>query len=326
MRVSQEFSFQWLFSLMLVLSVQSASNLYAQDVRVQATLDTTALRIGEQTSLRLTVEHSHGVQVRFPMPPDSLSPNIEIVSRSAVDSSDEQGRAIQRQIYTITSFTDGLHDIPALTVQYRKPNDTALYSIQTPILALTVQGVPADTTNRQIRDIKPPMAVERTFAEIAPYLLIALGVIAAIVGGVYWWRKRKPVVSEEIRPSAPSLPPYQMAMEELERLEQERLWQAGDAKEYHTRLADIVRVYVERSYNVTTLEATSDEILAQFRMVAAPTGSLEKLRSVLKTADMVKFARYEALPDENDRSMKLAKEFVTITTLKPETQENITLA
>ncbi len=299
--------------LLLILSL----TLFAQDVRVRATLDTTALRIGEQTTLRLTVEHSSGVQVQFPMLSDTLSKNIEIVQRSGVDSSVENGRSFQKQSYLITSFEEGLHDIPALTIQYRKSSDTALYSLQTQILTLTVQSVRVDTTNQEdIRDIKPPMEVERTFAEIAPYLLLALGVIALIAGGVYYWRKRKPAEQKEIRPLEPERPAYEVAMEELERLSNERLWQHGEVKEYHTRLTDILRVYVERTYGITTLETTTHDIITQFRQAAAPAGATEMLRSVLEKADMVKFARYEPLPDEHDRSFKLANEFVTITALK----------
>jgi hypothetical protein len=308
-------------SLSATLYFLFSLSLFAQDVRVRATLDTTALRIGEQTLLRLTVEHPLGVQVQFPSPLDTLSKHIEIVQRSGIDSSVENGRAVQHQTYTITSFDEGLHDIPALTVKFRKPGDTALYNIQTQVLALTVQSVRVDTTQQNVRDIKPPMEIERTFAEIAPYLLIALVVLAAIGGGIYYWRKRKTAPSEEIRPREAERPPYQVAMEELEKLQSERLWQQGETKEYYSRLADILRIYVEKTYYITTLEATTDEIMRQFVFVAAPSGATEMLRSVLQKADMVKFARYEPLPDENDRSFKAATEFVTVTTLKTATPE-----
>lgn len=300
----------------LILSVCSITPaLFAQDVRVRATLDTTTLRIGEQTLLRLTVEHSAGVDIQFPLLSDSLSKNIEIVQRSGIDSSVENGRSIQSQVFTITSFTEGLQDVPPLTLKYRKPGDTALYSIETQALALNVQTVKVDTTSSSIREIKPPLEIPRTFAEIIPYLLLTIAIIGMIAGGIYWWRKRKSTPVSEIRPREPELPPYQVAMEEFEKLKQERLWQNGNVKEYHSRLTDILRVYVEKTYNITTLEATTDEILAQFRFVAAPAGATELLRSVLHRADMVKFARYEPLPDEHDRSLNLALEFVTITAL-----------
>jgi hypothetical protein len=306
--------------LSVLIAICSILPLIAQDIRVRATLDTTGLRIGEQTNLRLTVEHPSGVQVKFPSPADTLSSNIEIVQRSGIDSSVENGRSVQSQSYTITSFAEGLHDIPSLTVNYRKPNDTTLYSIQTQALALSVQTVKVDTTSQEIRDIKPPLALERTFAEILPYLLIAFGAIALIVGGVYWWKKRKPAEVFVEKPPVPETPPYQVAMEALEKLHEERLWQKGEEKEYHSRLTDILRVYVEKTYHITTLEATTDEILAQFRLAAAPAGATEMLRSVLTKADMVKFARYKPLPDEHDRSLNSAREFVTITTLTTQTE------
>ena len=41
-----------------------------------------------------------------------------------------------------------------------------------------------------------------------------------------------------------------------------------------------------------------------------PIGSLEKLQQILTTADMVKFAKSEPLPNEHDRSMNYAVSFV----------------
>jgi hypothetical protein len=134
-----------------------------------------------------------------------------------------------------------------------------------------------------------------------------------IVVAVLYIRKRmaeKPIPTASVEPTKPG---YEIAMEQLERLKEERVWQQGMVKEYHTQLSDIIRVYVEQTYHITALEMITDEIIGQFRRQVVPVGTPEMLRHILEKADMVKFARYDPLPEEHEKSMRLAMEFVTIT-------------
>lgn len=318
----------------------------AQDVRVRAWLDTASMRIGEQTRLRLSIEHTSGIQVQFPFIADSIVSKVEVVDRTAIDSTvQENGRALQRQTFTITSFDDGAYEIPPLTFTYRKPKDEAEYSIQTQALALTVSGVPlpkvplqdstqfpgapsadAQSADAQaeeqdnLRDIKPPLAVPLTFLEVAPYLVAGIALLGAIVWGVWYYRKRRALALANMPVAiVPKRPPYEVAMEGLERLREQRLWQSGAVKEYYTELSEIMRVYVEGTFGIITLEATTDEIIAAMRTKSTPIASTEMLRNVLELADMVKFARYEAVPDEHERSLRLATEYVQITAFKEQT-------
>jgi hypothetical protein len=315
---------------LLVVAFAMNVHLAAQDIRVRATLDTASMRIGEQTALRLSIEHTPGVVVQFPFLADSLVSKVEIVNRTPIDSAmQENGRVLERQAFTITSFDDGLYELPALTFTYRKPNDRTEYTIQTQPITLAVTAVPlaqnpdssnASAENDNLRDIKPPLSVPRTFMEVAPYLAAALAVIGGIIWTVWYIRKRRANAPTALAVKhVPQRPAYEIAMEALERLRKERLWQSGAVKEYHTRLTDILRVYVEETFGVTTLEATTDEILAELPTKSCPASIIEMLRSVLEKADMVKFARYEPLADENERSIRIATELVQITALKEQT-------
>ncbi|MFY7999459.1 MAG: BatD family protein [Candidatus Kapaibacteriota bacterium] len=315
------------FTLLLFLGL--FESVFAQDVRVRALLDTASMRIGEQTRLRLSVEHAPGVQVQFPFLADSLVSKVEVIDRTAIDSTMQENKSVlERQTFTLTSFDEGAYNLPALTFTYRKPNDPTEYSIQTEPLTLAVSGVPlpqapptqdssATAESENIRDIKPPLAVPRTFLEVAPYLAGAILLFGGIVWAIWYFRTHRKVTNTDTGvQQASKRPAFEVAMEELEKLREERLWQSGAVKEYHTRLADIVRVYVEDTLNVTTLEATTEEIIAELRTKSCPAGTVEILRAVLEKADMVKFAKYEALPDENERSLRLATELVQITALK----------
>mgnify|MGYP001563082378 FL=1 len=58
------------------------------------------------------------------------------------------------------------------------------------------------------------------------------------------------------------------------------------------------------------MEQTTDEILFGFRRVAIDDESKSKLKSVLILADLVKFAKEQPLPTENDMSMVNSYNFI----------------
>jgi hypothetical protein len=72
-------------------------------------------------------------------------------------------------------------------------------------------------------------------------------------------------------------------------------------KDYYTRLTDIIRVYLEDRYEVRAMEQTTYEILSQFKDENSPIkGKLySSLQKTLDTSDLVKFAKYTPLADEN---------------------------
>ena len=58
---------------------------------------------------------------------------------------------------------------------------------------------------------------------------------------------------------------------------------------------------------------TSDEILTSLKLVTDTDSSIESLKQILKLADLVKFAKYKPLPDENDLSLMNAYLYVNQT-------------
>ncbi|MDW8219914.1 MAG: hypothetical protein RML40_05225 [Bacteroidota bacterium] len=300
----------------------------AQSVRVQAWLDTTSLRIGEQTSFHLSVQHMPDIYVQFPFIADSLTRNVEVIECTPIDSTVQaNGSVRQTQTVRITSFDEGDYTLPPLTFVYRIPNDTTTYTLQTDTIKLLVIGegdiIPAqkgDSLDAEgkldIRDIKPPLSVPRTFWEVAPYLVAGVILLGGIVWGVWYYRKHCSARQGNIPAvQAPMRPPYEVAMERLELLQQQQLWQRGEAKEYHTQISDILRVYIQSMYGVHALETTTEEILDALGSNPRLQASTKLLRNILTVADAVKFARYHALPEEHEQSLRLAMEYVQMTAL-----------
>ena len=84
---------------------------------VSASIDSTMLMLGDQTAMHLQVTHEATEQVQLPVFGEVLQDGIEIVDRSAVDTTTlPDGRLQLQQDLTLTSFKDSLFAIRPIAV------------------------------------------------------------------------------------------------------------------------------------------------------------------------------------------------------------------
>ena len=114
-----------------------------------------------------------------------------------------------------------------------------------------------------------------------------------------------------------SHPSHELALQQLEELEQQQMWQNGEVKGYHTALTYIVREYLENRYGIQALEQTTDEILAQLRVRDFDLALSQKLGDVLQTADLVKFAKAQPTAEFHAQAMTYARSFILETKPAP---------
>jgi hypothetical protein len=300
----------------------------AQSFKAAARIDTNTIKIGEQFHLILEAQAPAGFKFIFPQVPDTIT-KLEITDRSKIDTAELQDKKIYtyKQIITVTCFDSGYYPVPPFVFSYQQPGDTAQHTFETEALLVSVQGVAVDTS-KNIRDIKKPLNVPFIFEEAIPYILSALGVAILVLLIIYLKKKfkRKEVVRKVF---IPTRPPHEIALEELKKLEAERLWQQGLIKQYHSRITDIVRTYIEYRYGVIAMEMPTGEILEALSRAVMEKESSEKLSQFLQLADMVKFAKVQPLPGENEMSMQQAYDFINATKemkkeiAKPETEATV---
>jgi len=290
-----------------------------QNPELKATLDTASIKLGQQVFLNLNFTAPETAKVMWPDLRDSLASHIQIVRKSAIDTTLAGSLRTYHQKITITSFDSGAYSIPPVTVGYKLAKDSALRFALSQSIAFTVQTLPVDTT-RAIKDIKGPMEAPLTFAEILPWLLAFLALAIVITLLVYYLRKRRNNQPFINLPRKPKTPPFQIALESLGALKSKKLWQGGRMKEYHSELTDIIRLYIENQLGIAAIEMTTDDILEAFGENQNKPALLERLRQILTTADMAKFAKAQPLPAENELSLENAFGFVKET--MPEEQIN----
>jgi hypothetical protein len=148
--------------------------------------------------------------------------------------------------------------------------------------------------------------------EVLPWALSGLAVLALIAFVIYIIIRRKQHKPIFFKPK-PKEPPHIIALRELDKIKSDKLWQNNKVKLYYTRITDVLRVYMEGRYKIQAMEQTSEEILTTLTSMPVPGELMDKLRELLSVSDLVKFAKYQPMTDDNDKALATAQEFVNHT-------------
>lgn len=287
-------------------------------LKATASLDTTAIMIGDQIGLNLTLKVPAGTRVIWPELGDTLVPHVEIIKRGKTNSTLKNSTLTLRRRLMITSFDSGYFNITPMKFQVRLPGSNKMDTVSTQDLFLQVY-TPLVDTSKAFKTIKGPVAEPYTLEEILPWILLGLLVIAGIVFLIWYLRRRKKNQPLFARKPKPKLPPYVEAIQRLEEVRLSRMWQAGKLKAYHSAITDIMRVYVARRFRFDAREMTSGEIIQNLgKEPAVNKEALSKVQSAFELADLVKFAKLKPSPLENDTSLNYCVDFVNETKVVPQ--------
>lgn len=287
-----------------------STRLTAQSVTVEAKIDSLQILIGEQARIQLQVAMDAKQRAVFPVYTDTLIRGVEIVEIAKPDTQylNDRQRLLITQEYIITSFDSALYYLPPMTVNV----DNKTYP--TKALALKVYSVPVDTLKPdqffgQKAVMKPAFAWEDFYGLIGCSLL-ALPLLALLIYFIVRIRDNKPIIRKV--KVEPKIPPYQMAMNEFERIKNEKVWQKGRPKEYYTELTDTIRIYIKERFGFNALEMTSSEIIDSLLEIKDKE-AISDLKYLFQTADLVKFAKHDPQMNENDANLINAIEFINET-------------
>ena len=308
--------------LAVVLVCGTAAFASAQgSVVMRAKLDSTILLMGKQTALHLEVAQDkdavgHLVQEMAP----TLTDGVEVIERPTPDTTDLGNNRIQiNRDLIIQSFDSGVYVIPPF--EYVVGRDTFRCSH----LTLKVLAVNVDSMTT-VHDFKPVEGVPFKIIDMLPdfiadywWLYLAFIVAVAIVLGIYYYWKKKGTLP--LIPQKKEIPPFEEAMQCLDKLKERQLWQSGQEKSYYTELTDILRRYISRRFGVNAAEMTSAEIMSAMRKKEESRMVNDKLSDILSLADFVKFAKVRPLSDENETAFQRAVQYVEGTKPAPEPEE-----
>ncbi len=294
----------YIFAFLICIIALPFVKISAQGITVHALMDTTKIRIGEQTKIQLFVNYKtdqKNLKIQWPQFEDTLRKEVEIVDVSKIDTTmpdkNDPNNIQQHQTITVTSFDSGYWALQPF--KFIINGDTAK-PMETQAFLLEVQTVPVDTAEASIKDIKAPFAEPIDWHEFLPYIYWGLGILAIIVLLIIVIVRLTRKKTKYVAPPPPAEPPHVTALRELNRIKEQRLWQEGKMKEYYTAITDALRVYIEGRYKVHAMELTTDEIMTVMKSQVIDGMSKEKLQQVLSLADYVKFAKAQPIDVENE--------------------------
>ena len=291
-------------------------------VTVESKIDSIEIFIGEQAHMTVDVTMKKGQKLVFPVfkPSEMITPGVEVLEQSDADTSklDNDMIKVSKQ-YTPTSFDEKLYYLPPVKV---KVNGKEYASKN---LALKVLTVPVDTLHPN--QFFPPKDVQTNpflWSEWSLSFWLSVLMLLLIVLAFYLRQRlydNKPIIAK-VRIVKKVLP-HQRAMQEIEQIKADKMVMSEDQKAYYTKLTDTLRKYIEERFGFNAMEMTSTEIIMKLQ----ETGDrkmIDELRELFMTADLVKFAKYSTLINENDSNLVNAIEFINTTKIENQpTEERI---
>lgn len=207
----------------------------------------------------------------------------------------------------VTSFEEGVCELPRIVLGRMSGGVTDTLVFES--MSLDVKTIPVDTATFQPHDIKGQIRYPVTFAEVLPWVLGGLGVVALIALCVYLIRRRRNAASEERHKD----PAHIVALRKLDQYRGNAMWAPEKQKQFYSGVTDTLREYMASRYGISAMEMTTAEIFAGMKSSDVPSELLDVVKELFERADFVKFAKYVASEEDNASVLPVAVRFVTET-------------
>jgi len=262
--------------------------------KVEAVVDSTDIKIGEEIKLSIMVEADTTATVVFPEGNNMFLP-LELLEAYDADTVQQDAKYSLIKKYGVTQFDSGTYYIPKQKILI---NDKPFF---TDSIRVAVADVAVDTLKQPLFDIKKITAVEKGSGTWWIYLLIILGLIA--IFGAYFYYFVFQLKEKKAKKKKAEIPAYDRALLQLNELDKSKLLLNSEYKDYYSELTNIVRQYIEEEVRIDALESTTAELIRKIEAqkdagyLDLKDETIKNLKNVLQTADLVKFAKSK--PDDN---------------------------
>jgi hypothetical protein len=301
----------------ILLYLLFTTAVFAQQKQIRTSIDTTKNKIGAEFKLTLKTNVDTLSKVIFPNVKNLGA--LEVIYSYPIDTILKNDRYELVKKYGLAQFDSGRYTIPRVKILINK-KEYFSDSVQ-----VEVASVAVDTLRQKMYDIKDIIPANEGIGDWWKYLVFII-LLAGIGAFVYWYIKKRQTqkIEEEIYKT-----PIEKATSLLNTLEKKELWQQGEVKTYYSELTFIVRNYIEEAIEIPAMESTTAELIESLRLASQKKKmklskeTIENLFTVLKQADLVKFAKSKPLDFEitEDRK-KIERTIVTLDKAIPVVVEN----
>lgn len=290
-------------ALLLLLAVPAP----AQSIRLHLLTD--SVTVGERFEVAVAVEHAPGVQVVLPDPPVAAegvnaplaAGEAELLGVRRLPPIERGAARVDSAVFEATTFALDSARVGPVAVRIVRGVDTTV--VASPSAFVGVRSlVPRDAA--EPKGLAPLAEFPRAWG---PWLMAALLVLALAVA-LWWWLRRR-----RNRPMQTStLPPQEEIAVRLGALAESLPHAPETVKPFYVELSDALRTYLARTLGVPALEQTTRELmstLADYR-TEVPEPAHKRLASVLRLADLAKFAEVQPDPSTHETALARAREAV----------------
>lgn len=233
-------------SLFLFFTILVAQPGWSQsDYRLKVAVDKNRILIGEVFTLTVDVKVPAG-KISLYQPIDTI-PHFEFAEPPLIDTIDNNTSITIRGVYKLTSFDSGHWVIPSYKLNVIK-TDT-----------IPVDVVFSDfDPSQDYHDIKDIIEVKA--AKKKQWWWYVAGGLLLVLALLFYFlrRKKQPVV---VAQPIIKTNPFEEAMNALDKLRAPGM----EAKQFHSALTSIFRVYIYKRKGILSLQKTTDDLVLQLR-------------------------------------------------------------
>ena len=281
-----------------------------------------SIMIGDRFDLTGEVDKDLVQVVQFPEFENKEGSPLELVKDHPIDTLERDGRHLRlRKRYTLAAFEEGKWNLGLQAVLYADKNIVDTLRARDS-LYLEVATFQIDSTSQSIYDLKAQKNLPFRFREVSGYVKWGIVFLLALLVAGYALKRylasRGKGFGDLFKP-APPLPPHVAAIQALEALHNQNLWQNNRHKQSYSGLTDILRPYIAARWGFGAMEMTSDEIIETMRPEELPDKARMDLTAILRDADLVKFAK--ATPEAEQNEADYLKAYYFVEETKPAEEE-----
>jgi len=246
---------------------------------IKASVNKNKFLIGEPLQLTVEVFLPPGL-AKESFSIDSIE-HFEFLENPIIDTIKKNGGLNITGVYKLTSFDSGHWVIPAFILSRTVKTDT---------IPIDVVFSDFDPT-QEYHDIKDIIEVKQSKKKTPWWWYAAGGALLLAILLLYLLKKKKP---QHVSAPEMMISPYEEAMKQLLQLEKDR----PVAKQFHSKLTEIFRLYIFKKKGILSLQKTTEDIVLQLRSLNFDKEQFEKFSQSLRLSDFVKFAKY--VPSNED--------------------------
>jgi|GEM_PF-3912782 len=275
--------------------------------------------IGDWVPVEVKTELPPGSKINWPIFADSTG-SLELISESETDSTLKGDLMEYSRTFTLSAYDSIIVTIPEIILSYTRSGLEDPNFVKAPGFTLGFAAVSVDTT-APIKDIKEIEGYEYSWGWW--WIVIWALAFVIIILAAYFINKHirnKPV---NMATMTKSLPPHVIALRRLEELEKKAYWKDNRYKLHHTEISDITRVYLESRFSVNATDLTTRELKQWFERSEIASKEWIQVIQWLETGDLIKFAKYTPVADENTEPIECIRNFVKNTSATRNENNNI---